>query len=267
MVFLNVMLNIIFNILTRIGQGVICLMCLIGSKFLFAMKSIGYVFSAPFYFRELLAAMVGIGFYSLPVVGMTAMFTGAVLALQTYAGFTRFHAESSIAAVVTISITRELGPVIGGLMVAGRVSSSIAAEIGTMKVTEQLDALRTLSTNPYRYLYVPRILAGITMLPLLVLITNIIGIYGGYLVAVYKLGFNAELYVQKSFLFLEMRDVLLGLVKASIFGFIITTIGCYCGNECARGAKGVGNATTNSLVYSSILILISNYITTAVFFS
>ncbi|CAK8162408.1 putative ABC transporter permease protein RBE_1340 [Candidatus Xenohaliotis californiensis] len=256
----------ILNALSKIGHGALILCSIAGKKTSFTIKSLRYLLTPPFYVKELWFAIINIGFYSIPVIGMTAIFTGAVLALQTYSGFARFHAESSIAAVVTISITRELGPVIGGLMVAGRVSSAIAAEVGTMKVTEQLDALRTLSTSPYRYLYAPRIAAGIISLPILVLITNIIGIYGGYLVATHKLGFNASLYIQNSFKFLEIRDVLLGMVKAVIFGFIITTIGCYCGNECTKGAKGVGNATTNSLVYSSTLILISNYITTSIFF-
>lgn len=260
------MIKIGLNIASAIGQGTNRFLSVIGKKTIFTFKILSCFFSPPFYFRETLFALINIGFHSLPVIGMTAIFTGAVLALQTYSGFTRFHAESAIASVVTISITRELGPVIGGLMFAGRVSSSIAAEIGTMKVTEQIDALKTLSTNPYRYLYVPRIIAGTLALPILVFMTDIIGIYGGYLVSVYKLGFNADIHIQNSFHFLETRDVILGLVKALIFGFLVTTVGCYCGNECTRGAKGVGDATTNSLVYSSILILLSNYITTSIFF-
>uniref|UniRef100_A0A2C9KY74 ABC transporter permease n=1 Tax=Biomphalaria glabrata TaxID=6526 RepID=A0A2C9KY74_BIOGL len=195
--------------------------------------------SPPIYLKNIALSFLEIGFYSLPVIGMTAIFTGAVLAMQTYLGFSRLNAEGAIASVVTISIIRELGPVIGGLMVAGRISSSIAAEIGTMKVTEQLDALRTLSTNPYKYLYAPKVIVGTLVMPFLVLVTDIIGIYGGFIVAVYKLGFNPDIYIQKSFDFIELYDLFSGLCKAAVFGFIITTIGCYCGQECTRGAKGV----------------------------
>ncbi len=208
-----------------------------------------------------------VGFYSLPVVGLTAIFTGAVLALQSYSGFSRFNAESSIATVVVLSITRELGPVLAGLMVAGRVGAAMAAEIGTMKVTEQIDALVTLSTNPFRYLVAPRLWAGLITLPLLVLIADIIGVMGGYMVSIHKLGFNPSSYLKSTFDFLEFRDVYSGLVKASVFGFIITLMGCYHGYSSNRGAQGVGRATTAAVVSASVMILLSNYIITELFFS
>jgi len=211
--------------------------------------------------------MIIIGLNSLLVVAMTALFSGAVLALQTYTGFSRFSAESSIAIVVVLSITRELGPVLAGLMVASRVGASIAAEIGTMRVTEQIDALYTLSTDPIRYLITPRVLSAVIMLPCLVFIGDIIGVMGGYLVSVYRLEFNAADYISNSFDYLQTIDVISGLVKAAVFGFVIATVSCYNGYYSGKGAKGVGDATTTAVVTSAILILIFNYLITALFFS
>ncbi len=210
---------------------------------------------------------IEIGYYSLPVVGMTAIFTGAVLALQSYSGFSRFNAESSIAIVVVLSITRELGPVLAGLMVAGRIGAAYAAEIGTMRVTEQIDALVTLSTDPYKYLVLPRLIAGLTMLPLLVLIADIIGVFGGYLVSIHELGFSPGPYLKSTFDFLETKDVVSGLIKAGVFGFLIALMGCYHGFNSKGGAQGVGAATTHAVVSASILILLSNYFLTALLFA
>ena len=190
-----------------------------------------------------------------------------VLALQSYTGFARFSAEGAIANVVVLSITRELGPVLAGLMVAGRIGAAMAAEICTMRVTEQIDALTTLSTNPMKYLVAPRLIAGFLMMPLLVLVADVIGVFGGYLVAVHKLGFNPSNYLQNTWDFLEFSDVVSGLVKASAFGFIITLMGCYHGYNSKGGAQGVGMATTNAVVSASILILCSDYILTEIFFS
>jgi phospholipid/cholesterol/gamma-HCH transport system permease protein len=211
--------------------------------------------------------MVDIGYYSLPVVGLTAIFTGMVLALQTYTGFNRFAAESAIPNVVVISITRELGPVIAGLMVAGRIGAAIAAEIGTMRVTDQIDALTTLSTNPYKYLVAPRLVAGTLMLPLLVLVADIIGVFGGFLVSTYKLDFNPSSYIQRTADFLETMDVVAGLVKAAMFGFLVTLMGCFHGYTSRGGAQGVGAATTYAVVSGSILILVFDYFLTEAFFS
>jgi len=190
-----------------------------------------------------------------------------VLALQSYTGFARFSAEGAVATVVVLSVTRELGPVIAGLMVAGRIGASIAAEIGTMRVTEQIDALYTLSTNPMKYLVAPRIIAGVLTLPLLVIVADIIGVFGGYVVGVYKLEFNAAVYLKQTFDFLEFMDVFSGLVKAAVFGFIITLMGCYHGYRSDGGAQGVGRATTNAVVSASILILVFNYAITEIFFA
>ena len=210
--------------------------------------------------------MIDIGYYSLPVVGLTAIFAGMVLALQSYTGFARFSAEGAIANVVVLSITRELGPVLAGLMVAGRIGASLAAEIGTMRVTEQIDALTTLSTNPVKYLVAPRLIAGVLMFPILVLIADIIGVFGGYLVAVYKLDFNATNYLKSTYDFLRAEDVNSGLIKAAVFGFVVTLMGCYHGYNSKGGAQGVGTATTNAVVSASILILCLDYILTELLF-
>jgi len=263
----NKSLDIVLSILEKLGKFTVNNLVNIGEMAIFIFQSIRYCFTPPFYCKLINRQLLQIGYYSLPVVGLTAIFSGAVLALQSYSGFSRFNAESTIATVVVLSITRELGPVLAGLMVAGRVGASIAAEIGTMKVTEQVDALKTLSTNPFQYLVAPRILAAVIAMPLLVLIADIIGVMGGYLVSVYALDFSPANYIVNSFKFLEKMDVILGLVKAFFFGFIIAVIGCYFGYNSNRGAEGVGIATTNAVVCSSILILLFNYIITGWFFS
>ena len=250
-----------------IGETIIHLFTAIGRLSIFIARSVMHVFLPPFFPRLIFRQFIDIGYYSLPVVGMTALFTGMVLALQSYTGFTRFNAESAIAAVVVLSVTRELAPVLAGLMVAGRVGASMAAEIGTMRVTEQIDALTTLSVNPFKYLIAPRIIAGTLMLPLLVLIGDIIGVFGGYLVSVHSLGFSPGSYLTQTWDILERMDVISGLVKAAAFGFIVAVMGCYNGFHSGRGAQGVGAATTYAVVSSSILILIFNYILTQVFFS
>jgi phospholipid/cholesterol/gamma-HCH transport system permease protein len=190
-----------------------------------------------------------------------------VLALQSYTGFSRFSAEGAVATVVVLSVTRELGPVISGLMVAGRVGAAIAAEIGTMRVTDQIDALTTLSTDPLRYLVLPRLLAGVITMPMLVLVADIIGVFGGYLVGVYKLGFNPQAYLNGTWQHLELIDLVSGLVKAAVFGFIVALMGCYQGYHSQGGAQGVGRATTHAVVSASILILLVDYLITAAFFS
>ena len=255
-----------FNFVAKLGRYTKEQIAKIGDMSIFAGRSVFHCFSGPFYPRLIFTQMIRIGYFSLPVVGLTAIFSGAVLALQSYSGFSRFNAESTIATVVVLSITRELGPVLAGLMVAGRVGASIAAEIGTMRVTEQIDALRTLSTNPFKYLVAPRLIASVLVLPILVLIADIIGVMGGYLVSVHTLGFSAGPYLANTFKFLETIDVLSGLVKAGCFGFLISVMGCYFGYYSNRGAEGVGSATTNAVVSSSIFILLFNYLITFIFF-
>jgi phospholipid/cholesterol/gamma-HCH transport system permease protein len=253
--------------LQGLGATVLDFLASAGRLFRFTAQAIYHCFTPPFYPRLLLRQVIDIGYYSLPVVGMTALFTGMVLALQSYTGFSRFSAEGAVATVVVLSVTRELAPVLAGLMVAGRIGASIAAELGTMRVTEQIDALTTLSTNPFKYLVAPRIIAGTVMLPILVLIADIIGVFGGYLVGVYKLGFGPENYLHKTWEYLTYDDVVSGLWKASAFGFIVTLMGCYNGYNSQRGAQGVGAAVTTAVVSSSILILITNYFLTQLFFA
>lgn len=255
------------NPLASIGRVFLTFLASVGRLALFAAQGLSVAFRPPWYPRQILRQMVEIGYYSLPVIGLTAIFTGAVLALQSYSGFSRFSAESSIAIVVVLSITRELGPVLAGLMVAGRIGAAFAAEIGTMRVTEQIDALSTLSTNPFKYLVFPRLLAGLLMLPCLVFVADIIGVFGGYLVSIHKLGFAPEPYLRNTWEFLEARDVISGLTKAGAFGFIVALMGCYHGYHSKGGAQGVGAATTNAVVSASILILLSNYFITELFFA
>ena len=238
----------------------------VGKLTVFFSDILTKLFTPQIFVRKILQQLVAIGFYSLPVIGLTAIFTGAVLALQTYTGFSRMHAESSIASVLVISITRELGPVLAGLMLAGRVAGSIAAEIGTMKITEQIDALYTLNADPVKYLIIPKVIAGTLMLPVLVLIADVIGIFGGYLVAVYKIGFEYHSYLDATFKALEYQDVISGLIKATVFGFIVTLIGCFYGYNTSGGASGVGVAATQSVVTASVLILLLNYVITGLLF-
>ena len=253
--------------LRKIGRIFITFLITTGRLGLFFVTSISHMFRPPFYWKQLGKQFLHIGYFSLPVVGLTAIFTGMVLALQSHTSFARFNAEGAVATVVILSITRELGPVLAGLMVAGRIGAAMAAEIATMRVTEQIDALTTLSTNPFKYLVVPRLIAGILMLPLLVLTADIIGVFGGYLVSIYKLGFNPANYLTQTAKYLETQDVTSGLIKAAVFGLIISLMGCYHGYQSGRGAAGVGRATTNAVVSASILILFMNYALTSILFS
>ncbi len=250
-----------------IGAIFLAFLAAVGRLALFVGSALGSGLTPPCYPRLIVRQIVYIGYFSLPVVGLTALFTGMVLALQSYTGFSRFNAESAIATVVVLSVTRELGPVIAGLMVAGRVGAAMAAEIGTMRVTDQIDALTTLSTDPLRYLVLPRLLAGALTLPFLVLVADIIGVFGGFLVATYKLNFNPASYLTQTEQYLATMDVVSGLVKAAVFGFIVALMGCYYGYHSRGGAEGVGQATTNAVVSASILILLSDYFMTQAFFA
>jgi phospholipid/cholesterol/gamma-HCH transport system permease protein len=254
------------NFLAVIGAFFLSFLRHTGRLATFTAVALSHCVRGPIYFRLIGRQMIEIGYFSLPVVGLTAIFTGMVLALQSHTGFARFSAEGAVATVVVISITRELGPVLAGLMVAGRIGAAMAAEIGTMRVTEQVDALTTLATNPFKYLVAPRLIAGILMLPCLVLVADIIGVFGGFVVGAYKLGYNPATYLHSTWEYLKTLDVVSGLVKASAFGFIITLMGCYNGYHSKGGAQGVGQATTNAVVSASILILTFNYILTALFF-
>ncbi len=246
-----------------IGRATFAVLREFGKFTNFAGRAAVACVTPPFHLGQFLRQLMHVGYFSLPVIGLTAVFIGAALALNIYVGGTRFNAESFVPNIVVLGITRELGPVLAGLMLAGRVSAGIAAEIGTMRVTEQLDAMTTLSTDPMRFLVAPRVLAAVVTLPVLVLVADIIGVMGGYLVATGSLDFNGPIYLRNTRLFLEAADVNLGLIKAAVFGFIIAAIGAYQGYNSSGGALGVGRAATNAVVGATVLILASNYLITA----
>ncbi len=254
------------GVLAAIGRFVLGGLASIGRVVLFAGRAIARAVMPPYYPARLAEQLVVIGYFSLPVVGLTALFTGAALAQQIFIGGSRFNAAATVPAVTVIAIVRELGPVLGGLMVAGRVSSAMAAELGTMRVTEQIDALTTLRTDPFRYLIAPRIVAATFAMPFLVVVSNVIGVLGGFALATTRLGFNAANYLDRTVSFLKTDDVVSSLVKAAVFGFIVALMGCYHGFRSSGGAEGVGKATTDAVVSAFILILLSNLIITVIVF-
>ena len=255
------------NVFAIIGRVVLSTLAEIGALSRFTWTAVSHIIRPPFFWRLIAQQMLRIGYFSLPVVALTAFFTGGALALQIYYGGNSLNSESIVATIVALGITRELGPVLGGLMVAGRVSAAIAAELGTMRVTEQIDALTTLSTNPHKYLVVPRVVAAVLTLPALVFIADIIGIMGGFVVGTQSLDFNPGVYIKNTADFLKYDDVMSGLIKAAVFGFIIAIMGCFHGFNSKGGAQGVGRATTNAVVTASILILAANYVMTSLLFA
>ncbi len=255
------------SFLAAIGAVVLGFLAAIGRATRFGVETVSHLFRPPYYPREVGHALLQIGYFSLPVVGLTTIFTGGALALQIYAGGARFSAEAVVPQIVAIGMVRELGPVLVGLMIAARVTSSIAAEIATMKVTEQIDALVTLSTNPMKYLTLPRVLAATLVMPVLVAVGNVIGIMGGYLVGTGRLGFNAGTYLRNTIDFLEPSDIATSLAKGAVFGFLAALMGCYYGMQSGRGAQGVGRATKSAVVAASVLILAANFILTELFFA
>ena len=237
-----------------------------GRIMLLFIKTLMWIFRPPLNLKNIVRQMEEVGVNSIPVVLIMSIFTGMVLALQSYTAFRRFNAEAFIGTVVALSMVRELGPVLSGLMVSGRVGAAMAAELGTMQVTEQIDALYSLATNPIKFLIVPRFLAALFVMPVLVILADIIGIIGGYLVSVILLGTNSTIYIKRTWDYMELEDIYTGLLKACIFGIIIATISCYQGFSTRGGAEGVGKATTRAVVLSSLIILISNYFIAALMF-
>ena len=254
------------NLLERVGRVFIRLFEQTGLWFDMLWRTILWTFRPPFEGREWLRQMVRVGVDSIPVVFLTTMFTGMVMALQTYNGFHRVHAENFVGSVVALAMLSELSPVLVALMVTGRVGSSMAAEIGTMRVTEQLDALQALATDPVQYLFVPRVIAGIVMLPLLTILGDALGVGGGYLVGVKMMGANPVVYEQNTYQFLQMNDVWSGLIKAAVFGLILTLTGCVRGYYTSGGAEGVGLATTAAVVSASLIVLLSDFFLTKLLF-
>ncbi len=250
-----------------IGNGLIRMFEEVGRVFQMLGRVAGWTIRPPYDVPELLRQMVRVGVDSVPVVLVTTLFTGMVMALQTVEGFARFHAESLVGSVVALSLTRELAPVLSALMVTGRVGSSMAAELGSMRVTEQIDALTSLGTEPVQYLVVPRVLASIVMLPLLVIMGDAVGIAGGYFVAVKLLGVNPVRYIENSFQFLHVQeDVVSGIIKAAVFGLIFSLIACVRGYYTTGGAEGVGKSTTRAVVSGSLAILVADFFLTKLLF-
>ena len=253
------------NIINLVGKLSLNIFENLGKITLFFFISFYWLFKKPFYFKQFLSQIIDIAFYSLPVVGLTTFFSGMVLALQTFSGFDNFNDESTISKIVLTSILRELGPVLAGLMVCGRVGAKMAAEIATMRVSNQIDALETLSTRPIQYLISTRLLASIIAVPFLVFIGNIIGVFGGFIVSTFKLDLNPILYMTSTIDNFDFIDLIQGLIKALVFGIIISIVSCYFGFNASGGAEGVGRATTISVVTASTLILTSTYFITALF--
>ena len=245
------------------GRAAIGLTRMIGRVTIFAGRGLARIGAHP---SELARQMLHIGWLSLPVVGLTALFTGAALALQIHSGGERFQAGDVVPAIVAIGMARELGPVLGGLMVAARVASAIAAELGTMRVPEQIDALVTLSTDPMGWLVSPRLWAAVLCVPVLVGVGDVIGIMGGWIIGVQALGFNSTTYLANSWAYLESWDVVSGLIKGAFFGLIVALSGCWFGMGAGGGAAGVGRATTNAVVAASVGILAANFALTGLFF-
>ena len=253
------------NVFAAVGRSTLSLLGAAGAVAIFAGRGIAAVISPPWFGRQLLRQLMQIGYLSLPVVGLTAVFTGAALALNIYTGGGRFNAASIVPQIVALGITRELGLVLAALMLGGRVSAAIAAEIGAMRATEQIDALWTLSTDPYRYLVAPRLAAAVIALPLLTAVADVIGVGGGWLVATLSLHFNGATYIASTWKFLTPWDVGSGLVKAAVFGFIVALMGCYHGYTASGGARGVGRATMNAVVSAAVLVFAADYLLTSLF--
>lgn len=261
------MLTHILMFLVYLGRGTLCFLQHLGCIAIFVSVSLSHCVRPPFFWRQFFGQLVKVGYFSLPVVGMMAFFTGSVLALQVYYGGGEFNTLAIVASIVELGITRELAPVLAGLMVAGRAGSAMAAELGTMRVSEQIDALVTLQADPYKYLIVPRFLASVISLPLLVIVADIIGILGGMIAAAYAAEGTYAAYIQETAAFFKLGDLTSGMAKAAVFGLIVSLISCFYGFTSKEGALGVGNATTYAVSMSSVLILTANYLMTSLLFS
>jgi phospholipid/cholesterol/gamma-HCH transport system permease protein len=224
--------------------------------------AISDVFSAPRYWADIFTQMDSIGVGSIPIIILTGFFTGCVLALQSATALTQFGAVSKTGSLVALSMVKELGPVLTGLMVSGRNAAGMASELGSMKVTEQIDAMRALGTDPIRKLVVPRLVATIFMLFFLTIIADAFGIGGGALMSVAILGLNGSAYLHDSYRTLVHGDIVQGLTKPLFSGFIIATVGCYFGMKTSGGTQGVGRATTQAVVVSSVLIIVVDLLVT-----
>lgn len=252
--------------LDNLGRSVLSGVEQMGGILILLISTIGWIFRPPLKLRAIIKQMEFVGVKSTFVVVLTGTFTGMVLALQSYHGFRLFSAEGLVGSTVALSMTRELGPVLTGLMVTARAGSAMAAELGTMRVTEQIDALYVMAANPIKYLIVPRIIAGVFMVPLLTAISDFLGILGGYFVGVVLLDINEGIFLDNIYKYVELEDIYNGLIKAAFFGLLLSLIGCYKGFNTRGGAEGVGMATTEAVVLASVSILVADYFLTAIMF-
>jgi len=234
----------------------------VGRFFVILWRVFAWTPRPPYDLRELVSQMVKVGIDSIPIVELTALFTGMVMALQTFSTLKRFNAEGFVGSLVALSMVRELAPVLSALMIAGRCGSAMGAEIGTMRVPAQIDALEVLATDPIHYLMVPRVWATTIMLPLLVILSNAVGIAGGYIISVLFFHANPVTYMSNTFQFMDASDVSSGLIKSAVFGLLIATIGCQKGYFTTGGAEGVGQSTTKAVVLGSIAVLVSDFFLT-----
>jgi phospholipid/cholesterol/gamma-HCH transport system permease protein len=252
--------------LDNLGRSVLSGVEQMGGMLILLISTFGWMFRPPLKLRSIIKQMEFVGVKSTFVVVLTGTFTGMVLALQSYHGFRLFSAESLVGSTVALSMTRELGPVLTGLMVTARAGSAMAAELGTMRVTEQIDALYVMAANPIKYLVVPRIVASVFMVPLLTAISDFLGILGGYFVGVVLLDINEGIFLDNIYKYVELDDIYNGLIKAAFFGLLLSLIGCYKGFNTRGGAEGVGMATTEAVVIASVSILVADYFLTAIMF-
>ena len=256
-------MQVIFIILEKIGNFFFLQAANLGKIGYLFYETLYVIFCPPFRFKVFIKQLEFIGNRSIAIVLFTALFTGMVLALQMYEALRKFQSESLVGGIVALSLAKELAPVLTSLMVNSRAGSAIAAEIGSMRVTEQIDALDAMAVNPVQYLIAPRVVAGFIMLPILTIIADLVGVIGGYLIAVLLLGLDSGLYINKIIDLVSVFDIMGGLVKAAVFGVILTFIGSYFGYNTVGGAQGVGNATTKAVVTSAVLILATDYIITS----
>jgi phospholipid/cholesterol/gamma-HCH transport system permease protein len=254
------------QILAHIGRNTLSLLTTFGQISIMLVNTVRWTFRKPFRFRLILAQMELIGSDSFLVVAMVGFFTGVVFAYQTYGGFHMFGMETMTGLVVALAMSRELGPVLSSIMVTARSSSAIAAELGTMRVTEQIDALHALAVEPIQYLVVPRVIAGMIVMPMLSLLSVLIGILGSYFASVYALGVNGNLFIDYILTYIDMYDILSGEIKAVVFGALLTLIGCTKGYNADGGALGVGMATTEAVALSCIMIIFFDVILTIIMF-
>jgi phospholipid/cholesterol/gamma-HCH transport system permease protein len=231
----------------------------LGHMFIFLMNAFSYIFIPPFKFRQFLRELRFIGAKSMTVISLMGSFTGMVLALQGYHTLRKVGSEAMLGPTIAVSLIRELGPVLSALTITGRAGSALSAEIGIMRITEQIDALTSMALNPMRYLVVPKIVAAIVAFPLLTSLFDLIGIYGGYIVGVKLLGLSSGTYFSQMEHFVDMEDIRIGLYKSLVFGVLVLWVCCYKGFYTGYGAEGVSKATTEAVVLSSVLILISDY--------